>query len=386
MGQARAAAVIGGNDLRRRLRNRSFLILAIAGPLVIATIISLAFGSDDGFDATFGIVDADGSDLGEGVVSALTGDDIGLDFEEVDSVAAARAGIEDGDLDAVVVVPEGFAASLAGDDPADVEVLADSDGQVAGDVARAVAGEISARANAGRLAAATASALGEPVPDAATLGAIDLPVSVEAEGTGGDVSPAAYFGPAMGIFFLFLTIGTVAGDLLTDERTGVIDRIRGGPVGAAALLAGKGLAVVVTGVTSLVVIWVATSLLLGADWGDPAGVLVLIVSAALAVAGIAGLLAALARTEQSAATLATTVALVFALLGGSFLPTGELPGAVQRLGLLTPNGWAQRGFAELAAGNGDVVAILPAAAALVAWGVVAGAVASRLLPARLGAR
>ena len=112
----------------------------------------------------------------------------------------------------------------------------------------------------------------------------------------------------------------------------------------------------------------------------------LIVSAALAVAGIAGLLAALARTEQSAATLATAVALVFALLGGSFLPTGELPGAVQRLGLLTPNGWAQRGFAELAAGNGDVVAILPAAAALVAWGVVAGAVASRLLPARLGAR
>ena len=257
---------------------------------------------------------------------------------------------------------------------------------MAGDVARAVAGEISARANAGRLAAATASALGEPVPDAATLGAIDLPVTVEAEGTGGDVSPAAYFGPAMGIFFLFLTIGTVAGDLLTDERTGVIDRIRGGPVGAAALLAGKGLAVVVTGVTSLVVIWVATSLLLGADWGDPAGVLVLIVSAALAVAGIAGLLAALARTEQSAATLATAVALVFALLGGSFLPTGELPEAVQRLGLLTPNGWAQRGFAELAAGNGDVVAILPAAAALVAWGVVAGAVAARLLPARLGAR
>jgi ABC-2 type transport system permease protein len=386
MRQARAAAVIGGNDLRRRLRNRSFLILAIAGPLVIATIISLAFGSDDGFDATFGIVDADGSDLGEGVVSALTGDDIGLDFEEVDSVAAARAGIEDGDLDAVVVVPEGFAASLAGDDPADVEVLAESDGQVSGDVARAVAGEISARANAGRLAAATAAALGEPAPDAATLGAIDLPVTIEAEGTGGDVSPAAYFGPSMGIFFLFLTIGTVASDLLADKRTGVVDRIRGGPVGAAALLAGKGLAVVVTGVTSLVVIWAATSLLLGADWGDPAGVLVLIVSAALAVAGIAGLLAALARTEQSAATLATAVALVFALLGGSFLPPGSLPEAVQRLALLTPTGWAQRGFAELAAGNGDVVAILPAAAVLVAWGVVAGAVASRLLPARLGAR
>ena len=386
MRQLRAAALIGGNDLRRRLRNRSFLILAVAGPLAIATVITLAFGSDPDFDATFGIVDADGSDLGGGVVAALTGGEAGLDFEQVGSVADARDGIEDGDLDAVVVIPEGFAASLATGDPDAVEILADSDGQLAADVARSVAGELAARADAARLAAATAIALGDPVPDADALTAIELPVAVEQEGTGGDVSPAAYFGPSMGIFFLFLSIGTVARDLLTDKRTGVVDRIRAGPVGAGALLAGKGLAVVVTGVTSLLVIWGATAVLLGADWGEPTGVVVLIVSAALAVAGVAGLLAALARTEQSADTLATAVALVFALVGGSFLPPGSLPESVRRLGLLTPTGWAQRGFAELAAGNGTVVDVVPAAAVLVAWGLVAGAVAARLLPSRLGAR
>lgn len=386
MGQLRAASLIGANDLRRRLRNRSFLILAVAGPLAIATVITLAFGSDPEFDATFGIVDADGSDLGGGVVAALTGGDAGLDFEQVGSVAEARDGIEDGDLDAAVVIPEGFAASLATGDPAPVEILAGSDGQLAADVARSVAGELAARADAARLAAATAVALGGPVPDAEALTTIDLPVAVEQEGTGGDVSPAAYFGPSMGIFFLFLSIGTVARDLLAAKRTGVVDRIRAGPVGAGALLAGKGLAVVVTGVTSLLVIWGATAVLLGADWGEPAGVVVLIVSAALAMAGIAGLLAALARTEQSADTLATAVALVFALVGGSFLPPGSLPASVRRLGLLTPTGWAQRGFADLAAGNGTVADVVPAAAVLVAWGLVAGAVAARLLPSRLGAR
>jgi ABC-2 type transport system permease protein len=390
MSPARAALVVGGNDLRRRLRNRSFLLTAIAGPLALAAIITLAFGGSDDFDATFGIVDADGSPLGQGVVSALTGDGaddaIGLDFEAVDTVDDARIKIEDGDFDAAVVIPEGFAASLTTDQPGDLEVLADSDSPVTGDVARSVAGELAARADAGRLAAATATALGGPAPDPVAIAAIDLPVTVEQEGTGGDVSPAAYFGPSMGIFFLFLSLGTVARDLLTDERTGVIDRIRAGPVGAGALLAGKGAAVVVTGVTALCVIWAATTVALGADWGDPAGVVLMIVCTALAVAGIAGLLAALARTEQSADTLATAVALIFALLGGAFLPPGALPDAFQRLAVLTPMGWALRGFAELSAGEGGLADVIPYALVLLAWAGVSGVVAARLLPARLGAR
>lgn len=390
MSPARAALVVGGNDLRRRLRNRSFLITGIGGPLALAAIITLAFGGSDDLDATFGIVDADGSSLGQGVVAALTGDGTqdaaGLDFEAVDTVGEARTRIEDGDLDAAVVIPDGFAASLATDRPGDLEVLADSDSVVMADVARAVAGELAGRADAGRLAAATATALGDPVPDPDALAAIDLPVTVEQEGTGGDVSPAAYFGPSMGIFFLFLSLGTVSRDLLTDKRTGVIDRIRAGPVSAGALLAGKGAAVVVTGVTALCIIWAATSVALGADWGDPVGVLVLIVCTALSVAGIAGLLAALARTEQSADTLATAVALIFALLGGAFLPPGALPDAFQRLTVLTPLGWALRGFAELSAGEGGLADVVPYALVLLAWAGVSGVVAARLLPSRLGAR
>jgi ABC-2 type transport system permease protein len=133
------------------------------------------------------------------------------------------------------------------------------------------------------------------------------------------------------------------------------------------------------------VIWVATSVGLGADWGDPVGVVLLIVAAALAVAGIAGAIAALARTEQSADSLATMVAFLFALVGGAFIPPGDMPAALQRLSLLTPTGWALRGFAELSAANGDVADIAPHVLALLAWGLGAGLVAARLLPRRLGA-
>jgi ABC-2 type transport system permease protein len=382
--QLRAALLIAGTDLTRRLRNRSFVSQAVVGPIVLAAIISLAFGGGSLVDTTIGVVDADGSDASRGLVSGLeqaSSDE--LRFETVDSVGAARPRVADDDLGAAIVVPAGFAASLASADPASLEVLTSSDDPISADVARSVAATVADRADAARLAVATSGVLGTPPPDADALAAIDLPVAVDVTGTGGDVSPAAYFGPAMGLLFLFLSVGVMARDLLVEERTRLIDRLRAGPVGDGAILVGKGVSVLAIGVSSLLVIWAVTSRALGADWGDPLGVLVLIVAAALAVAGIAGLIAAVARTEQQADTLATTLAFVFALVGGAFIPPGLMPAALRALSLFTPTGAALHGFAELSAGEGTLVDVVPYVLALLGWAVGAGLVAARLLPRRL---
>ena len=386
MNQVRAARLVAAADMRRRLRTRTFFLSAVVGPIALATIISLAFGGAD-FDATIGVVDDDGSPVSRQFVDGVTAAEVdGLSFDVLGSTAAARTGVDDGDLGAAIVVPAGFADSLQGDTPDDVVVLTSSDSMVSAEIARAVATTFTDRANAARLAAATSAAAGGPVPDAATLAAIDLPVQVEATGTGGDVSPAAYFGPSMGLLFLYLSVSSIARNVLTEKRIGLLDRVRAGPVSDAAILAGKGAGVVVVGVSSLAVIWAVTSLALGADWGDPAGVVLLIVASALVVAGLAGVITAVARTEQSADSLATAVAFVFALLGGAFIPPGDLPDTLQRLTVVTPTGLALRGFADLSAGGGDVVSIAPYVAALLTWAITTGLVAARLLPRRLGAR
>jgi ABC-2 type transport system permease protein len=402
-GQARLAGVVAANDLRRRLRDRTFLVYAVLGPLLLATIITLAFGSGDDFVATIGLVDEDGSPLSAGFVDALaaggvaggdaeTGeggdpaddDDGSLDFRRVRSADEARRLVDDDDLGAAIVVPSGFAASLATDDPGAVEVLAGADGSLTAEIARAVAVELTLRGDAVRLVDATARARGTEPPAVGVVVAGGLPVRIETTGSGGEVSPAAYFGPGMGLLFLFLSVGMVARELLWEKRTGLLARLRAGPMTAEALLAGRGLAVVVMSTCSLTVIWGVTTLALGADWGEPAGVALLIVAAACAVAGVGALIAAVARTEQAADNLGTTVAIVFALVGGAFIPPGDMPDALARLSVLTPTGWALRGFAELSAGGGTVVDVLPSIVALVAWAVVPGVIAARVLPRRLG--
>ena len=387
MRQAEATRIIARNDMRLKMRTRSFYIRAFVAPILLATIISFAFGGGEDFTATIGVVDADGTPVSAAVARGLTGADVGgLTFEAVGSTRSARAKVVDGDIGAVVVVPAGYGASLAGDHPRDLEVLTADDSQVAGEVAKAVAREVAARAAAGRLAVATATATGARPPSEAALARIDLPIAVEATGTGGNASPAAYFGPAMGLLFLLLSLGVVARDLQEEKRTGLLDRVRSGPVGAWAIIAGRGLSTVAASVLSLVVIWAFTSVVLGADWGDPAGVVAVILAASLAVAGIAGFVAAVARTEQSAETLALVAGFVSALLGGAFIPLGQLPPLLAALGLLTPLGQALRAFALLSAGDATLADVLPWVAALLAWALATGLVAARLLPVRLGSR
>lgn len=382
--QLTAASLIAGITLRRRLRNRSFLVQAVLGPLLLATIISLAFGAT-GFDATIGIVDADGSPATAGFARGVTETDLeGLRFELVASPADARSRVADGELDAAVVVPAGFTASLGGDEPRAVEVLAHTDRPIAAEVARSVANDLRARVDAARLGTTAAIAAGGDAPSPDALADIDLPVEVVQRGSGGEVSLAAFFAPAMGLLVLFFSVGTLARDLLGERRTHLLDRVRAAPVRDASLLAGKALAVVVIGVVSLGTIWVATTVGLGARWGDPVGVALVIVGVALAVAGLSGLVAATARTEQQADMLASLFAFTFALIGGNFVGPGNLPPVLERLSLLTPNGWALQGFAELSVGGGSPVDVVPHVVVLVGWAVGAGALGAVLLRRRLG--
>ena len=379
------ALVIAGTELRRALRDRSLIITVVVGPIVLAAIIGLALGSSS-FEATIGVVDEDGSPLSSGFAAGLAGaDEDGLAFEAIDSVGAARRQVADGDVDAAIVVPSGFAASLAGT-PAPLDVLTSSDAVIAGEVAQSVADGFAARVDAGRLAAAATVLRGADAPSVDELAAIELPVTVDQRGTGDSVSPAAYFAPAMGLLFLFFAVGGIARSLLRERRTGVLDRMRVAPVTTTDILVGKAIFTFTAGLLGLLVIWAATHVALGADWGAPLGVVALIVAATLAVTGIAGLIAAVASTEQAADGLATGLALLFALVGGSFVPLEDLPDVFGPLSLFSPNGLALRGFTELNSADAPPVDVLPDVLALLAWAVVAGAVAARRLPHRLEAR
>lgn len=159
-----------------------------------------------------------------------------------------------------------------------------------------------------------------------------------------------------------------------DRRSGVLRLLGTTPLGRGGLLAGKAIAVLAVLAVQVVVLG-ALGLALGARVaapGIPPAVLALVLGSAAFVA-LALLLAGTLRAE---AVLALANLVWVLLLGlGTLVPTAELPGPLARVAPLLPSG---------ALGDALRAALVDGAwawgayAVLLAWGLVAGALASRL--------
>ena len=381
----RTTLLVAGKDLRQRLRDRSALVIAFVAPLVLASIIGLAFGGHDAFRATYAVADADRGPVAAGFTDGVLASPGLRDLVTVREVdpGEARALVDRGEVDAAFLLPAGLTASVQQGRPATVTVVEAGDNPIAGQVARSLAEAYAAELTATGLAVTTAlDAAGPPATEAEArrLGeraaAGRLPVRLAEGQVGGRTIEAAnYFGPSMAIFFLFFTVSFGARSVLAERQQGTMRRLLATAAPPGGVLAGKALAAFVLGTASVLVMWLATTLVFGADWGDPVAVVALTVSSVLSAIGITALVVTVAKTDEQADGYSSLVVFTLALLGGNFVYLAQLPEALQRVSLLTPNGWALRGFVDLVADGGGLATVAMPVAVTLAVGLVTGALA-----------
>jgi len=384
--------VIAGNDLRRRMRDRTFYIQGIVAPLAMATIIGLAFGGGFSFKATIGVADGDGSDMSRALVEQLvaaTEKGSPVTFKRIDAGDAHKR-VESGAVDAVIVLPAGFAESLTGSDPEPIGVVVDAGQRITADVTASIAKRLASRLDGVRLAVQAAIRTGPQPPDpdriqqlVAEAQTVEQTIEVTQKPIGGAYNPIAYFAPSMGMLFLFLTIGAGARSLLTERRQGTLDRLRAAPLSDAQILLGKTGGVLVLGLASFLVLWVITSSVFRAAWGDPLAVLIVIVGVVFATAGISILVTAIAKTDAQAEGMTSMVAFLLALVGGNFMSPGANPPVLRKLSMFTPNGWALRALTDIGAGGAGPVDVLGPVGVMLGIGVVAGLVGIGALTRRV---
>jgi ABC-2 type transport system permease protein len=182
----------------------------------------------------------------------------------------------------------------------------------------------------------------------ATEAADPASVAIDSQsvGHGGKIN-LNFFAPNIAVVFLFIGSGLGMRSLLMERSAGTLARITAAPVRPIQIVLGKLLAIFITGMATIFVIWAVTTYGFGADWGNLLGVLLMAIGATAAMCGIGVFLTSLAKTEQQAFGITLLVGLFLALVGGNLLPSGSLPDAFQVLALGTPNGWALVGFGRL---------------------------------------
>ena len=375
---------ITAKDLRLRIRDRSVLIIAFLAPLVLALIFNVVFGSAFGSDATFepelGMVANDSPRTS--VILEDIAAEVGGAWQTFPDRASAEAALEAGDVAAVFVVPDGFDASVEQGRGGSLEVIGDVDSAISTQLATAIAESYglgldqialnvaSALAMGGDLGTVIPAATTGEVPRLATLTDITAGVR-QLDGTTSTVA-------GMAVFFLLFTAQVGLLSLLEERRDGTLARILSTPTRPGAVLAAKCLVSVILGLASLAVLIVAGKFILGAEWGNPAGVAGLVVAAVLAAVGISALTTGLAKTPESAGNMQGIVGTVLGLLGGVFFPIGDDGGVLASISALTPHHWFIRGLSDQAGGQ-SASAALPSVWPLLLIAAVTALAASFLI-------
>lgn len=377
-----AAIVIAAKDLRQRFRDRSAIVLGFVAPVLVAALMSFAFSSVEAFHADIALVDNDRGQIAVALRTALSGPEMSdvLTLKPIESEQQARKLVDDGEVGAGLVIPQGFSTAAVGDEPVGITVLGSPDNPLEAQVARAIADAYIAQLNADRLSVHAALAAGVAPSRTAELAkavaGLTLPESVEARATGyRQLTTASYYAPAMGIMFVLFAIGFTAHSFFAEDRARTLERITAAPVGRGVVLLGKSLAAFAYSVASLTSLAVVSSIAFGAQWGPPVPAAGLIMAMSAALVALTALVIAVSRTERQADGIAMMITFALLLLGGNFVLISQAPEVLRRLALLTPNGWALRGFTDLATGAGATSAIQPV---LVIFGMAAliGAVAA----------
>ena len=377
------ALLIIGKDLRRGIRNRSTITLAFIAPLALGFIFGQILGGVDDMDEritfSYGVVDNDGGELGAGFASVLDQlvDDGLVELTTYTDTDEARAAVDDDDVSAAFILPEGLSDSFATASPATIEVIGNVDAPIATNVATSIAETFATRSSTAAMAGITAAGTGViPAEEIGTvaeeIGSSPPLASVTTVETGGDqLDFSTRMVAGMAIFFAFFVAGAAVTGILEERDEGTMARLLAAPVSRGSILFGKVSAAIIIGWVALFALMVASTVIMGADWGPVLGVLPLIITGVLAATGILALVGGLAKNAEQAGNLQSIVAVSMAMLGGAFGMVAPDPGSVWgMIAMLTPVHWFLTGLDELAVGG--VAAVLPATLAMAAIAVVTG--------------
>jgi len=394
----RSALVIAAKDLRQRARDRSVYVFAIVAPLGLAAIFGFVFNpiSDADFTATFAVANVDRGPLAAPLVDGVLGglaEDGNVRLVEATSAEEATRLVEgdgersDQDIDAAIIIPAEFSARVQTGRPAELRVVQNVNSTLASTLALAIVQEYARQFDYVQGAVTTLGSLDPTrLADAAAIaqraGATPSPVSVrDVSATVKQLDNTTFYTAGLASFFLFFTVTFGVNSLLEERHAGTLSRLLAAPLPKWSIVLGKAITSFGLGLVSMLILIVATSFILGADWGNPIGVALLVVAATASAIGVLAMVSALARTSEQGAVFSSIAAVVLGILGGTFFPISQAGGVLASLRFVAPHAWFLQGLGDLAGGSiGDTV---PAIAALLGFAAVTSGIAVPLLRRRL---
>jgi len=184
----------------------------------------------------------------------------------------------------------------------------------------------------------------------------------------------AIIGPIMGwltIFYAFFTGASTAQSILTEDEEGTLPRLFTTPTSHATILGGKFLAVGLTVVVQMVVLFALGRLIFGIAWGSLASLAMVIAGVILSASAFGIFINSMLKNTKQSGLIFGGLLTVLGMLGGLpiFVPGSSINGTLAMVGLFEPIGWAVRGLLQTMR-NAAFNEVLLTALVLLGWSIV----------------
>jgi len=184
-----------------------------------------------------------------------------------------------------------------------------------------------------------------------------------------DLSIQGYILPAIAVMFLLFICNAVFEDVLTENETGTLMRLRVSPVNLREYIWSKIVTSTLIGILCTSFLIILGRVIFAINWGNPVSVALLVLCLNVLIAGFISFLFSFVRTERQAGALLTTVILLMSMLGGSMVPVENYPPAILKFSKLTLNYWGITAFKNIMRGE-PLAAITPILFFMVVAGIV----------------
>jgi len=375
----RKALSIAGVNAKRLTRDRIGLFFLFVFPIILILLLGVTFGS--GFVPRLGVVSENSGEMGAELAAALA-EEVNLEAERFHSEQTLTDATERGEVDAGVVIPEGYDERLRSGDEAEVEYTARAGSNTTAirTTVDALVVNQGARVRAALFASERGAGDFEETSQVARSLAAESPtvgVTVRSQGEDTFEGLGQYDLGASSQLVLFMFVNSLGAciALIQSRRLGVSRRMLSTPISAGTIVIGETFGRFFVAMIQGVFIILAASLLFGVKWGDPLGASALLTAFALVSTGAAMLFGAILSNEQQAGAL-TPLSLGLAALGGCMVPLEVFSPTMQTIAHITPHAWAVEGFTDLIRTDAGITDIALQIVVLLGFAVALLAVAS----------
>jgi ABC-2 type transport system permease protein len=317
--------------------DRRTLAILFVTPLIVLALFAALFRSDASAPA-LGVVQLDSGGLGTAVAEQLAASDL-VDSSEMGE-AQASAALDDGDVAAYVILPDGFTAAATGGLLRPEITLEGTDQQASIVIQQAV--------QRAALAAIRELAAGAP-PGAPAVSVPELDPQVTYRYGGGELDGLDLLGgPFMGMLVFFLVYVVTSVSFLRERSLGTLERLMASPLRRTEIVVGYMLGFGLVAVVQAAEVLAFGLLVLGLyNAGDIALIFGIEVLLALAAVNLGIFLSTFARNEFQAVQFIPLIVVPQVLLSGIIVPVASEPDWLQTVSNVLPLTYAVDAMREV---------------------------------------